>query len=141
MARPIEQPDGLRKCYNCLEIKTLDQFYSHRGKPKGLAYMCKPCSRRDKLTKGTPESRTLQQRKTYLKGRYGLTMDDWDKMSKEQDGGCLICTNRDPLVVDHDHDTGEVRGLLCNNCNAGLGMFKDNDLLLIAAGRYISSQN
>lgn len=72
--------------------------------------------------------------------RYGMSIDDYKDLLKKQDEACAIC--RTPaqdrrLAVDHDHATGEVRGLLCNNCNGGLGQFKDNLDNLLAAVRYL----
>ena len=75
--------------------------------------------------------------------RYGLTGDDYEKLLDKQDNKCAICgatesTGRSSkLYVDHDHETGEVRGLLCNHCNAGLGMFRDNIEALKAAVEYL----
>jgi hypothetical protein len=70
-------------------------------------------------------------RRSALKTFYKLTMEEYDKMLIEQDGKCAICETpqeelKKPLVVDHDHNTGAVRGLLCPNCNHGLGRFKDS---------------
>lgn len=64
-----------------------------------------------------------------LKIKYGLTVEDYNNMLLNQAGGCAICgksPGERPFDVDHCHDTGKVRGLLCNNCNMGLGSFKDN---------------
>ncbi len=72
--------------------------------------------------------------------RYGLTKVEFDNMVLKQKGRCLIC-NRVPewrsLHVDHDHTTGKVRGLLCRDCNLGLGNFHDNIVLLQIAIRYL----
>jgi hypothetical protein len=60
---------------------------------------------------------------------------------REQGGTCAICGRPDPEHVDHDHDTGAVRGILCVNCNGGLGQFRDSiDSLLIAAS-YLESRS
>ncbi len=86
---------------------------------------------------------------SHLKRKYGITLDDYNGMLAEQEGKCKICgkvgtglggqTTRMPLVVDHNHTTGEVRGLLCNSCNTGLGMFKENTEALMNAISYLES--
>lgn len=53
--------------------------------------------------------------------RYGITLDDYERMLEWQRGCCAICGEEKELVVDHDHVTGEVRGLLCRGCNFQLG--------------------
>lgn len=80
----------------------------------------------------------------HLRRTYGITADDYDEMLAGQGGGCAICespTSGDPrrprLHVDHCHDTGKVRGLLCSDCNRALGQFKDCPDRLVAAADYI----
>lgn len=79
-----------------------------------------------------------------LKVKYNLTEEEYDALYKKQDYRCSICniheneTTRKKLVVDHCHTTGNVRGLLCNNCNSGLGMFYDDVSLLIKAKKYLT---
>lgn len=75
----------------------------------------------------------------HLRRRYGIGADDFDRMVEEQGGVCLICGRADPEHVDHDHMTGEVRGILCFNCNGGLGQFKDDIGALLAAAAYLAS--
>ena len=64
--------------------------------------------------------------------RYGLSLADYDRLLEQQAGGCAICggvtmwRGEGRLSVDHDHETGEVRGLLCSPCNTGLGHFHDD---------------
>lgn len=64
-------------------------------------------------------------RRTKLKHRYGLTFEQHQAMYEAQGGICALCGERAASDVDHNHDTGAVRGLLCRACNLGLGMFKD----------------
>lgn len=80
-----------------------------------------------------------------LRRKFGITVEQYEEMLEAQEGGCAICgttdcqakTGKSRLAVDHDHDTGKVRGLLCNHCNAGLGAFRDNTTLLEKAIKYL----
>lgn len=82
----------------------------------------------------------VRSRKAHLIGSYGITTNDYDRMVLEQDGRCGICLRETTdLCVDHDHETGKVRGLLCRNCNAGLGSFKDNVANLLTAIQYLNA--
>lgn len=80
-----------------------------------------------------PERDRLHQRRHYLRKKYGVTLEWFEQKLAEQDGRCAICRSADPgawpwqdFVVDHDHHTGEVRGLLCSYCNTAIGQFKDD---------------
>jgi hypothetical protein len=78
-------------------------------------------------------------RKWYLKDKYGITPDDYARRLQAQGGGCAICgepPGEIALHVDHCHETGRVRGLLCFSCNAGLGQFRHDPELLGAARTY-----
>lgn len=79
-------------------------------------------------------------RKYALKRAYGITVEQYDVLYQEQKGLCAICGQPEgqrSLNVDHDHHTGRVRQLLCNCCNAGLGMFKESTRILDSAKHYI----
>ena len=76
--------------------------------------------------------------------KYGITAQQYDEMLENQNYGCAICGikkngRRINFVIDHDHATGKVRGLLCYQCNVGLGHFKDNPILLRKAADYLET--
>tara|TARA_R110002153_G_scaffold1367_4_gene7050 strand:- start:460 stop:729 length:270 start_codon:yes stop_codon:yes gene_type:complete len=80
------------------------------------------------------------QRAKNLRHRYGIELEEYDKMLEEQGGLCYICEEppgKSPLSVDHCHKDGTIRGLLCHNCNHGLGKFKDNIVLMYRAITYL----
>jgi hypothetical protein len=78
-------------------------------------------------------------RKYRLKARYGLTLEDYDAILKQQGGVCLFCDRKTEahLDVDHCHVTGLVRALLCRSCNAGLGNFGENPVIIGRAARFM----
>ncbi|KQO05064.1 hypothetical protein ASF06_18645 [Agreia sp. Leaf244] len=86
-------------------------------------------------------NRDEQLRRRRLRERYKLTTEEFDELRESQAGRCAICGKEDSsesgLVVDHDHRTGRVRGLLCNGCNVGLGFLQDDHEVLTAAAAYL----
>jgi len=82
------------------------------------------------------------QLKRQLKHKFRLDINDFFALLNEQKGLCAVCkapimiTNKG-YAVDHCHETGTIRGLLCNRCNLGLGLFKDNEDALLEAANYI----
>lgn len=81
-------------------------------------------------------------RNQQLQKKYSITEEIYDGIFKAQNGVCSICKCHQRykrLAVDHDHKTGQVRGLLCENCNRGLGRFFDSSLRLRRAAEYIES--
>lgn len=88
-------------------------------------------------------------RRYELKKKYGLTIDDYDRVYQEQGGRCAICGDQkaasttgagrgqDCLVIDHCHTSGAFRGLLCHNCNKVLGLMRDDPARLRAAAEYL----
>jgi hypothetical protein len=75
--------------------------------------------------------------------RYGITQEFYEELLAEQGGRCEICGTTDPgerrtlFCVDHDHETGKIRGLLCARCNKGLGAFGDDPARVAAAASYL----
>ena len=87
--------------------------------------------------------RTLEKNREYwLRHKYDMSMDEYHAMLFAQEGKCGICQQRPPfdvaLAVDHCHDTGLVRGLLCRTCNTGIGHLKDSPELLRRALQYLT---
>ncbi len=134
----------MKTCSTCGETKSLSDFYRRAASSDGLAPNCKGCRKDAKAAwlLNHPERFREMQRKAALKRNYGLLPVDFDALLKKQNGGCAICNSSKPggkgnFHVDHDHETGQVRGLLCADCNMGLGKFKDNIDVLKAATSYL----
>jgi hypothetical protein len=87
------------------------------------------------------DAKRTNARRSFLKVKYGISLEDYDAMLARQGGVCAACKNRkrrsERLCVDHCHVTGKVRGLLCRNCNVGLGLFRDDADLVEAAAAYL----
>jgi len=86
------------------------------------------------------------RRNYHLKKYYGIALDQYDAMLAAQDNACAICRSTDAMDrwgrfhVDHNHETGVVRGLLCGNCNTALGKMKDDPARLQAAITYLQTR-
>lgn len=90
-------------------------------------------------SRNTPSKAVDYRYKDNLKRRYGMEVDEYLEMVNDQQGACAICRQFTPrLCVDHCHDTGKVRGLLCHNCNTALGKFHDNIQHLADAISYLA---
>ena len=90
-----------------------------------------------------PNYSGLEKRDGIIRRQYGITLDEYHQMLDEQGHKCAICGNGDEvegrrLAIDHCHDSGVVRGLLCGKCNRGLGLFYDSAELLKSAIQYLS---
>ncbi len=126
------------------KIKLNKKIWSEKNKEtiklKGIKYRE---SNREALSKKNKEYYLNNYRKAlgWNLARYGLTVDDFETMSKKQGDVCGIClnkcTSRKRLSVDHCHKTGIVRGLLCNKCNRALGLIGDNKEFLNNAIKYL----
>lgn len=85
-----------------------------------------------------------RRRSSYLKMKYGLTLIEWNLMFEQQGSCCAICKSDKTSGInwhtDHCHVTNKVRGILCNDCNVGIGLFKDNPDICIAASEYLKRE-
>ena len=91
-----------------------------------------------------PDRIAINERRKNLKFRYGITIEEYDRILELQNFCCAICnTHGDDLtkrlVVDHCHETNNVRGLLCPSCNRGLGLLKDSEDILESAIKYLET--
>ena len=108
--------------------------YKQRMKSEGR---CVCCGKESRPAKTKCQVCADKQRDQELSRRYGLSPVAYADMLDRQNRRCAICGQVAPLVVDHDHSTGEVRELLCNGCNAGLGQFGDSLERLLQAASYL----
>jgi hypothetical protein len=115
---------GHKRCADCREVKPLGEFDRARSQSGGRNCYCKPCRRRRER-----DARFLRE--------YGLTAESLQALVDAQDGQCAICRERSAVHVDHDHLTGAVRGVLCFQCNAALGQFRDRPDILRTAIDYL----
>jgi hypothetical protein len=113
-------------CTKCKPDKpaSAEYFPLHNKKINGLDSWCRVCraTYRNGINRGKFRS---------------VISDETLKELKASITQCVICGSEEKLVVDHDHLTGKVRGLLCNHCNRGLGHFRDDPMLLEFAAQYL----
>lgn len=134
--------DGRKQCTRCKEWKTLDHFGRRADRRSVPLSQCKPCMAEQ--ARAYHAGQRGRDRR-YAK-KYGVTIEWYDEMMAHQAGVCAICGSppssnsrtHPHLAIDHDHQTGATRGLLCFNCNGGLGQFKDDPELLEKALRYLT---
>ena len=133
--KPPEVPDGTKWCRDCGETKPLEKFVLSKRSATGRGTYCKSCQ--NVRSNETRERLHGGSREYHLRRRYGIGVKAFEEMLEEQGGACLICEKPDPEHVDHDHETGKVRGILCFNCNQGLGDFRDDVRSLTRAVGYL----
>jgi hypothetical protein len=129
--------EGTRWCPDCRTIKPLADFPTNRSGRGGFGRYCKPCHNvrgRENVIKNHGSTRDY-----HLKRRYGITSADFDQILAAQGGVCAVCRTAKAEHVDHDHATGQVRGLLCFNCNQALGNARDDIRVLRLLVDYLHS--
>lgn len=144
-------------CRRCGLAKPFAQFPKRSNRSSGRHGVCRDCHNhlkreayaRLKAQSGTTWNETPQARLSKqldkLRARYGVTLEQIRLIYQQQEGRCAVCERAleappaKNTQVDHDHETGLVRGLLCFNCNMGLGYFKDNATFLARAVAYLRS--
>ena len=131
-----------KRCAKCGQIRLVKLFWKQPHMKSGLHSYCKDCAgaANRKSLQRHQETKPRCELRRRLK-QYGLTIDEYERLIVQQNGVCAICRKREKqrtrLSVDHNHETGVIRGLLCVRCNAGIGQFLDDPMLLRTAAVYL----
>lgn len=132
----------MKTCSKCKENKALAAFAVRSTAKDGKRTQCKACDQKYRLENQD------EIREYHYQNRYGISLEQYEEKLKEQDYSCAICgskhTSNDRmkrLVVDHNHNTGQVRGLLCHACNVAIGAAKEQEDILMACISYLRSYN
>ncbi|MBF0721384.1 endonuclease VII domain-containing protein [Sanguibacter inulinus] len=160
-------PAGLKRCSKCRSDKVPVEFDRAADQPDGRGRQCKTCRVTTKAASQTanpvdpairrvyvaryrarhPERVRESERRSSLR-RYGLTPELYDQMLEEQQGACAICRKPEtvvdpatattkPLAVDHCHETGQTRALLCQRCNVAIGLLAHDPKTIRSAATYV----
>lgn len=148
MSRAEAKSRGLNKYFTGKPCK-----HGHVGPRWVKSPNCVTCKAADNKTERfienqkqyrSQDANKRRKRELLLWNNYRITLDEYAEFLKKQDYRCAICktkldAGRSPqsATVDHCHSTGKVRGILCNLCNRGLGLFRDNKEILRAAAKYL----
>lgn len=149
-ADKIRKEQGtLKRCNACFEVKDITEFSINRSCSDGLMRQCRKCN--TARVQIFNQNRTaVAVRKTQYR-KHGLTKEQYDELHQAQDGKCAVCEIDLSMLapkrihIDHDHgccvssySCGEcIRGILCHDCNVGLGLFKDDLGILEKAMKYL----
>lgn len=154
-----------QNCSTCKVLKDTDCFSKNKSRANGLHTQCKECNKAQYLKNAEGRKETMRnynkenaslrnsRAKEYqkdgrarwwdIKKKYGISKEQYEQLLQKQNNKCSICgvehidSHRKRLFIDHNHETGKIRGLLCQPCNTGLGHFKDNPVLLKKAVQYL----
>lgn len=153
----LQTPSGTKWCQDCKTILPIAEFWANKNFHDGLDRMCRGCRyarHRAWANENRPRLAEAQTRRYQsdperyadyeLKKKYGIAPGTYDAMLADQGGVCAICNASDPggtrlkrFHVDHDHTTGQIRGLLCAKCNTGIGQMRHSKQILLDAITYL----
>ena len=140
-------------CPKCKKQKPMSGFYPSKTRSSGRDCYCKACYKKryhlphvrlrmqNYLRTKYLREKDVRADKT-LRQKFGINLKDYDRLFEEQNGLCPICGDAPDgkrFAVDHDHATGQVRGLLCHRCNPGIGYFRENIQILGSAIEYLKA--
>lgn len=129
---------GTVTCSACKQEKDISCFPNKRWK------RCQEClvDYHREYRASDPEANRARHLRYHLKKEYGITPEEYSELLFLQGGVCAICSQDcqtgKKLSVDHNHNTGEVRGLLCHNCNRAVGLLDDDPELMFKAAAYLT---
>lgn len=152
-----------KRCYKCDTYYSLSNFFNDKSRYDGLSPICKQCEKirqREKYQRNPEKGRAKNRRwrsknkdkvkrsnrRNHLQHYYKMSENDFSNLLSKQNFQCAICQTKKPggkkrFHVDHCHETQKIRGLLCNNCNRGLGYFKDDIIRLKQAIIYLKKNH
>lgn len=153
----------MKVCTKCKLSKSLKYFPRYRTSPDGHFYYCKLCKseaakvhydkNKEKINKKCQEYHALNAPKIRsqswarrVKRIYGITLEQYEQKKASQDYRCKLCSRHESelrvgLNLDHCHKTGKLRDFLCNECNVGIGNFKEDTALLLKTIDYLIEHN
>ena len=139
-------------CSKCKKTKDISCFYPHvRDKRRSVCKECHLSLKKQRYAENPEPSRAKNRERQHKVGRwqktrhkYGIGEKEYNELLVKQRGYCAICgvhqTNlKQPLGVDHNHETGKVRGLLCLKCNFAIGYLQEDTRIILAALRYLET--
>ena len=152
---------SLLRCTRCQEEKPSNMFRAawkseqrsgtralrKDNERDGKFSWCRPCcaqAAKEHVARKDPEQHKQDKRGTHYRTTYGITLGEYDRLNAYRDKGCWICGKPGVtrgLSVDHNHKTGQIRGLLCQSCNRGLRWFSDDPTRLRNAATYLETSD
>lgn len=121
----LVDPERVKKrCSACGRTKSIKSFGRSSASKDGHSHYCRPCMNK-------------RWKRYRREKKYGLDQDDYRNLLNAQSRRCAACAASESLVVDHDHVTGEVRGLLCHSCNKALGFLRDDPVRIRSLLSYL----
>jgi hypothetical protein len=130
-----------KTCCKCKTELPLKEFVKDKNRKDGIYPVCRGCRNSyARIHRATYPKKSQGYTRKY---KYGITNEDYDKKLNDQGNACAICQtkipggNKESFFIDHDHETGKVRGLLCRSCNLMIGHAKDETQLLATAIGYL----
>lgn len=130
-------------CKKCDAYKPINHFGKHSSAKSGYKYTCKICRRKAYAKYRKNPKNQIRIKSQQLQKYFGITITDYNILLQKQNNRCAICgglknqKNTLYFAVDHDHTTGEVRGLLCGKCNTAIGLMHDSITNLNNAINYL----
>ncbi len=132
----------MKKCSECAEVKPLEDYYKDKKMPDGRRGECKTCKNKKVMVwRAENKNKYNTTMRAYNKKhysrlrlqRYELSEEAYNHMLKVQEGKCAVCgcepKGKRPLAIDHCHDSGAVRGLLCYGCNRAIAILDNPEML------------
>ena len=127
-----------KRCSKCRTVG--GEFHKNKRQPDGFQNQCKACT----AEAGRQDYEKHKRKRTSagLERKYGISLDDYEQMSEDQDHACALCQEPEMvegrrMAIDHDHETGRIRGLLCFKCNTSLGRVCDTQAALERLVAYV----